>query len=132
MKISNKTTIYQRIKEILKFENISVNGLSKDVDMVQTTLNKQLRGDTPLPITTLLLVISRLSNDISLDWLLTGEGSMLKTTPPPETSSDSPETPSDTADKNKMLDTIVTQAHIIERQQLKIESLERRLAQNEA
>jgi len=70
--------------------------------------------------------------NISAEWLLTGEGSMLKTTPPPETSSDSPETPSDTADKNKMLDTIVTQAHIIERQQLKIESLEHRLAQNEA
>ena len=46
--------------------------------MVQTTLNKQLRGDTPLPITTFILVISVLSDSISLDWLLTGEGSMIK------------------------------------------------------
>ena len=85
MKISNDTTIYQRIKEVLKYEKISVNCLSKTFDMVQTTLNKQLRGDTPLPITTFILVISVLSDSISLDWLLTGEGSMIKG----ETQSDS-------------------------------------------
>ena len=78
MKISNDTTIYQRIRDALKFEKISVNGLSKTFDMVQTTLNKQLRGDTPLPITTLLLVLSVLSDRISLEWLMTGEGTMLK------------------------------------------------------
>ena len=128
MKISNNTTIYQRIKEVLKFENISVNGLSKDVDMVQTTLNKQLRGDTPLPITTLLLVISRLSNDISLDWLLTGEGSMLKTTPPPETP---PETPS--ADLvTPLLKHIDTLTRENERLKIENQSLIHRLAQNEA
>ena len=131
MKISNNTTIYQRIKEVLKFENISVNGLSKDVDMVQTTLNKQLRGDTPLPITTLLLVISRLSNDISLDWLLTGEGSMLKTTPPPET----PETPSEPQPNDiiiPLLNRLEALSREIERLKIENQSLIHRLAQNEA
>ena len=94
MKISNDTTIYQRIRDALKFEKISVNGLSKTFDMVQTTLNKQLRGDTPLPITTLLLVLSVLSDRISLEWLMTGEGTMLKSdassVPPDETPDELP------------------------------------------
>ena len=42
------------------------------------------------------------------------------------------ETPLDSTERSKMLDTISTQAHIIERLQLKIESLERLLSQNEA
>lgn len=61
---------------------------------------------------------------ISGDWLLTGEGAMLKTS----TSSESPcnpvVKPLEGGDKGDMLDTINTQAHIIERMQLKIESLE--------
>lgn len=63
-------------------------------------------------------------SDISAEWLLTGEGAMLKTS----TSSESPcnpvVKPFEGGDKGDMLDTINTQAHIIERMQLKIESLE--------
>jgi len=123
MKISNDTTIYQRIKEVLKYEKISVNCLSKTFDMVQTTLNKQLRGDTPLPITTFILVISVLSDSISLDWLLTGEGSMIKGDVIQEKAL---ELPSDNAEKGVIteLRTIIKdQAKEIARKELELERL---------
>lgn len=73
------------------------------------------------------------AQDISLIWLLSGEGSMLRTETPTETSAK----PSDGADlgdgeRETMLQTIATQARIIERLQLKIESLEAHQKQNEA
>lgn len=76
------------------------------------------------------LIFAKCEN-ISAEWLLTGEGSMLNTTTL-EQPSNTIETPLDSTERSKMLDTISTQAHIIERLQLKIESLERLLSQNEA
>lgn len=71
--------------------------------------------------------------NINPSWLVLGEGSMLRTEMPTETSAK----PSDGADLGgidveTMLQTIATQARIIERLQLKIESLEAHQKQNEA
>ena len=84
-----------------------------------------------LPKVDIVEKIARNCEGLSLDWLVLGEGSMLNTTTL-EQPSNTIETPLDSTERSKMLDTISTQAHIIERLQLKIESLERLLSQNEA
>lgn len=43
-----EVTIYQRIMLILEDKQVSVNALSKLVDMSQTTLNTQLKGERAL------------------------------------------------------------------------------------
>ena len=40
-----ETTIYQRVKLVLEDKSISVNALSKQINVAQATLNPQLRGD---------------------------------------------------------------------------------------
>lgn len=43
-----EVTIYQRIMLVLEDKQVSVNALSKLVDMSQTTLNTQLKGERTL------------------------------------------------------------------------------------
>ena len=77
-----------------------------------------------LPKIDVIEKIARYCDNLSLEWLILGEGNMIK----PETTSELPcnpvVKPFEGGDKGDMLDTINTQAHIIERMQLKIESLE--------
>ena len=41
-------TIYQRVKCVLENKSISVNALSKKINVAQATLNPQLKGDRTL------------------------------------------------------------------------------------
>lgn len=43
-----EVTIYQRVKLVLEDKSISVNALSKQINVAQATLNPQLRGDRTL------------------------------------------------------------------------------------
>lgn len=72
---SNSVT--NRIRLILADNKVSVNKLKDMFDMNQSTLNKQIKGDTPLPIETLGKIIESFP-DVSMEWLMRGEGNMKK------------------------------------------------------
>lgn len=75
--------VKQRIKKLLSEKEISVTFLAKTVGANQKTLNNQINGDTSLSTSTILL-IKQVIPEIDFDWLLTGEGPMLKADKPKE------------------------------------------------
>ena len=70
-------TIAERLTILLKNKRFSVNALSKELGLNQKTLNNQLNGSTSLSADTVCAII-RLFPDVSLDWLMLGEGTMLR------------------------------------------------------
>ena len=70
-----EVTIYQRIMLILDDKQVSVNALSKLVEMSQTTLNTQLKGERALSANVVLKVLS-VFPDVSAEWLMRGVGTM--------------------------------------------------------
>ena len=70
-----EVTIYQRIMLILEDKQVSVNALSKLVDMSQTTLNTQLKGERSLSANVVSKVLVAFP-DVSAEWLMRGVGTM--------------------------------------------------------
>ena len=70
-----EVTIYQRIMLILDDKQVSVNALSKLVEMSKTTLNTQLKGERALSANVVLKVLS-VFPDVSAEWLMRGVGTM--------------------------------------------------------
>lgn len=70
-----EVTIYQRIMLILEDKQVSVNALSKLVDMSQTTLNTQLKGERALSANVVLKVLLAFP-DVSAEWMMRGVGTM--------------------------------------------------------
>lgn len=71
-----ETTIYQRVKLVLEDKSISVNALSKQINVAQATLNPQLRGDRTLAANIVAKILDAFP-DVSAEWLLRGKGEML-------------------------------------------------------
>lgn len=67
--------VYQRIKSILDEKSISVNALSKQINVAQATLNPQLRGDRTLAANIVEKVLVAFP-DVSTEWVMRGEGEM--------------------------------------------------------
>lgn len=65
-----------RINEILKEKELSVSKLSREIGVVQTTLNRQLTGVSKLNHNTVNAILNRFK-DISTEWLLYGRGEMI-------------------------------------------------------
>ena len=70
-----EVTIYQRIMLILDNKQVSVNALSKLVEMSQTTLNTQLKGERALSANVVSKVLS-VFPDVSAEWLMRGVGTI--------------------------------------------------------
>lgn len=70
-----EVTIYQRIMLIFEDKQVSVNALSKLVDMSQTTLNTQLKGERTLSANVVAKVLVAYP-DVSAEWLMRGVGTM--------------------------------------------------------
>lgn len=70
-----ETTIYQRVKLILEDKSISVNALSKQINVAQATLNPQLRGDRTLAANIVEKILTAFP-DVSAEWLMRGVGTM--------------------------------------------------------
>lgn len=70
-----EVTIYQRIKCILEDKSLSVNALSKQINVAQATLNPQLRGDRTLAANIVEKVLEAFP-DVSAEWLMRGVGTM--------------------------------------------------------
>lgn len=70
-----EATIYQRVKLVLENKSISVNALSKQINVAQATLNPQLRGDRTLAANIVEKILSAFP-DVSAEWLMRGVGTM--------------------------------------------------------
>lgn len=70
-----EATIYQRVKFILEDKSISVNALSKQINVAQATLNPQLRGDRTLAANIVEKILNTFP-DVSAEWLMRGIGTM--------------------------------------------------------
>lgn len=80
-----ESSVLERIKKVIKDNGYSITFLSKELGIVQTTLNRQIKGEVQLSAHTIEAFLHYFPS-ISASWLLTGEGSMLKdaTTIPPK------------------------------------------------
>lgn len=74
-------TVPQRIKEYLAYKRVSVNSLSKSLNLTQTTLSRQFNGSVTLSIDALLALVQHFP-ELSAEWLLRGEGTMERTDGP--------------------------------------------------
>lgn len=70
-----EATIYQRVKCILEDKSISVNALSKQINVAQATINPQLRGDRTLAANIVEKILNAFP-DVSAEWLMRGVGTM--------------------------------------------------------
>lgn len=70
-----EATIYQRVKCVLEDKSISVNALSKQINVAQATLNPQLRGDRTLAANIVEKILNAFP-DVSAEWLMRGVGAM--------------------------------------------------------
>ena len=70
-----KDDVLQRVKEFISSKQMSESQFAKLIGANQKTLNQQLRGERALSLDTLLLIISSFE-DLSVDWLMRGEGEM--------------------------------------------------------
>lgn len=70
-----EVTIYQRVKLVLEDKSISVNALSKQINVAQATLNPQLRGDRTLAANIVEKILTAFP-DVSAEWLMRGVGTM--------------------------------------------------------
>lgn len=69
--------VKQRLKKVLSSKRVSITALCKAIGVPQPTLNRQINTDAPMTLTNILLILDYFS-DVSVTWLLTGEGAMLK------------------------------------------------------
>ena len=72
-----EVTIYQRIMTILEDKQLSVNAFSKMVNMSQTTLNTQLKGERTLSANVVAKVLETFP-EVSSEWVMRGVGSMYR------------------------------------------------------
>ncbi len=70
-----EATIYQRVKLVLEDKSVSVNALSKQINVAQATLNPQLRGDRTLAANIVEKILTAFP-DVSAEWLMRGIGTM--------------------------------------------------------
>lgn len=74
----------ERIKKVLTERELSVNALAATHGVQQKTLNNQIKGQTAISASTVLILLKQYP-DLSAEWLLRGTGSMLLTEPQHET-----------------------------------------------
>lgn len=91
-----ESSVSDRINCFIKENGISVMSLSKELGMVQTTLNRQLNGSSVLSSSVVEGVIS-LFPELSAEWLLRGKGSMYIATESGESEETRPRIPFDAA-----------------------------------
>jgi len=72
-----ENSINQRVRQLLKNKKISVSSIADELNVAQTTLNSQINNENYLKASTLLAIVRKFP-DVSLEWLISGEGEMFK------------------------------------------------------
>ena len=75
--IDMESLISQRIRAIAERYNFSITALSKRIGVAQQTLNRQIIGENAMSYYTIEAILSCFP-EVSAEWLLRGEGEMLK------------------------------------------------------
>lgn len=111
-----ETTVNQRIAEIIgKLGYKSKRSFAEKIGIAQTSFNDILRGAEPKYTTLRKILLAEPL--ISSEWLLTGNGDMMKSSEPSETVSEQNK-------EERLLSIIESQQRLIESQQKLIESLQ--------
>lgn len=71
------TTFQERLKTVVDFSGFSIRKFALECGMKQSTFDKHIRGTAEPNIATLIAIGNRF-HEISMDWLILGEGNMLK------------------------------------------------------
>lgn len=69
--------IIQRFKKVAEKYNLSVTALGKLIGIHPSTLNRQFSGESAMSLNTIDAFLQHFE-DISAEWLLRGEGEMIK------------------------------------------------------
>lgn len=85
MQIYNNCDMNDRVLKLIKEKDLSINGLARIVGMNQSNLSMQFNGSRKLSLETIVSLLNAFS-DISAEWLLRGEGNMLRTATSNDTS----------------------------------------------
>lgn len=72
--------LIDRINKVREYYNLSGRALATKIDLKYTTINNYLNG-TKTPSADFLVALKSTFVDISMDWLISGEGSMLNEKP---------------------------------------------------
>lgn len=72
-----KSPVLQRIRDIADKYDLSVTALSKKIGVAQQTLNRQITGENAMSLSTIETILGCFP-EISAEWLLRGEGEMMK------------------------------------------------------
>lgn len=72
-----KDSVLQRVIELISSLNLSKNAFASQIGMEQTTVNNQLIGKRSISID-LILNILRSFPEVNAEWLMRGDGNMLK------------------------------------------------------
>lgn len=89
-------SVKQRLRGFLKEQNMSINQISLNANYPQSTLNKQINKETSMSLSTLLVLLD-LFSELSAEWLLRGEGNMLRIATSNDTSASSDDKVKDVA-----------------------------------
>jgi len=72
-----KEVVLQRIASVLANKKMSITALSKLISVPQPTLNRQISGESAMTLDILYSILNYFT-DVSAEWLLRGEGEMIK------------------------------------------------------
>lgn len=75
--IKDETSILLRVIDVLTYSKMSKNAFAKKINMEQTTVNNQLLGKRGVSIDLISNILKNFEQ-ISPEWLITGNGNMLK------------------------------------------------------
>lgn len=114
-----------RIKLFVEYTKMSVRKFAAECGLKQPTLDKHIRGTADPNVVTLIGIAKRFP-ELSLEWLLLGEGNMLKDKSDIETLEDK-----NTERLMKLLDTIATLQDTINAKNDTIATLNNRIMQLE-
>lgn len=73
-----ENAVIQRLKKVIEQKRLSVTALGKTIGIHPSTLNRQFNGESAMTLGTVDAFLQYF-NDISAEWLLRGEGEMIKT-----------------------------------------------------
>ena len=118
--------VSHRIKLFVDYTKMSVRKFAAECGLKQPTLDKHIRGTADPNVVTLIGIAKRFP-ELSLDWLLLGEGNMLKGKSDIETLEDR-----NTERMMKLVNTIATLQDTIDAKSESIATLTERVKQLEA
>lgn len=72
-----ENAVIQRLKKVIEQKRLSVTALGKTIGIHPSTLNRQFNGESAMTLGTVDAFLQYF-NDISAEWLLRGEGEMIK------------------------------------------------------